>query len=125
MHNSNLLKNIESINIIKTMLSNLNEKIKLKISKYNNSFKGFIGINLKNNKFFSNRYIEYEANEKGKEYIGYSDKLINEGEYLNGERNKKEKEYYYEGNFKFEGEYLNGKKWNGKGKEYNDYDDFF
>ena len=26
------------------MLSNLNEKIKLKIFKYNNSFKGFIGI---------------------------------------------------------------------------------
>ena len=31
----------------------------------------------------------------------------------------KGKEYYYNGNLKFEGDYLNGKK-NGKGKEYND-----
>ena len=97
------------------MLSNLNEKIKLKIFKYNNLFKGSIG-NLKNNKFFGNRYIEYEANGKGKEYIGYSDKLIYKGEYLNGERNRKGKEYDYESRLKFEGEYLNGKKWNRKGK---------
>ena len=39
-----------------------------------------------------------------------------EGEYLNGERNGKGKEYYY-GKLIYEGEYLNG-KWNGKGKEY-------
>ena len=39
-----------------------------------------------------------------------------DGEYLNGQRNGKGKEYY-EGNLKFEGEYLIGKR-NGKGKEY-------
>ena len=38
-----------------------------------------------------------------------------EGEYLNGERNGKGKEYYEGGALKFEGEYLNGKIWNGKG----------
>ena len=42
-------------------------------------------------------------------------KLKFEGEYLNGERNGKGKEYYENGQLKFEGEYLNGKKWNGKG----------
>ena len=30
------------------------------------------------------------------------------------------KEYYDNGQLKFEGEYLNGKIWNGKGNEYND-----
>ena len=41
-----------------------------------------------------------------------------EGEYLNGERNGKGKEYQDDGNLKFEGEYLFGKRWNGKGKVY-------
>ena len=41
--------------------------------------------------------------------------MIFEGEYLNGDRNGKGKEYYDNGKLKFEGEYLNGKIWNGKG----------
>ena len=40
-----------------------------------------------------------------------------EGEYLNGERNGKGKEYNIFGKLEFEGEYLNGER-NGKGKEY-------
>ena len=44
-----------------------------------------------------------------------------EGEYLNGERNGKGKEYNDDGELKFVGEYLNGKIWNGKVKEYNYY----
>ena len=48
------------------------------------------------------------------EYDEYNDELIFKGEYLNGERNGKGKEYY-KGKLIFEGEYLNGKKWNGKG----------
>ena len=41
--------------------------------------------------------------------------MIFEGEFLNGEKNGKGKEYYDNGILKFDGEYLNGKKWNGKG----------
>ena len=41
--------------------------------------------------------------------------MIFEGEYLNGERNGKGKEYYLNGRVIFEGEYLNEKRWNGKG----------
>jgi len=41
----------------------------------------------------------------------YNDKLIFEGEYLNGQRNGKGKEYYENETLKFEGEYFNGKKW--------------
>ena len=68
-----------------------------------------MNINLINYKFFSRRYITYESNMKGREYDGYSDSLRYEGEYLNGERNGKGKEYY-NGKLKFEGEYLNGER---------------
>ena len=40
-----------------------------------------------------------------------------EGEFFNGERNGKGKEYFNGNRIKFDGEYLNGKR-NGKGKEY-------
>ena len=52
---------------------------------------------------------------KGKEY-NYDGELMFEGEYLNGERNGKGKEYY-DGLLIFDGEYLNGKRYY-KGKEY-------
>ena len=39
-------------------------------------------------------------------YAGSNSVLKYEGEFSNGERNGKGKEYYYEGNLKFEGEYL-------------------
>ena len=42
--------------------------------------------------------------------------IIFEGEYLNGKRNGKGKEYN-DSKLKFEGEYLNGNRW--IGKEYN------
>ena len=71
--------------------------------------------------FFSHVWINiiYELinrNGKVKEYLGGSLKF--EGEYLNGLRHWKGKEYYDKDSLIFEGEYLNG-KWNGKGKEYN------
>ena len=43
--------------------------------------------------------------------------MIFEGDYLNGKRNGKGKEYNENGLI-FEGEYYNGKRWNGYGKEY-------
>jgi len=44
--------------------------------------------------------------------------ILFKGNYLNGERNGKGKEYYNNSsNLKFEGEYKNGEK-NGNGKEY-------
>ena len=81
-----------------------------------------------NGKGYNKRGIKkFEINNgKGyiKEYDYYIGILIFEGEYLNGERNGKGKEYYKNDNLfyafdnlYFEGEYLNGKR-NGKGKEY-------
>ena len=94
----------------------MNEKTKLKIAKYNKNIQDKIDINLTNYKEFSDRYIIYEKDGIGKEYNSYNDKLIFEGEFKNGERNGKGKEYDFMGKIEFEGEYLNGKK-NGKGKE--------
>ena len=54
-------------------------------------------------------------NGKGKEYY-YEGNIKFEGEFLNGLRNGKGKEYNENGDSIFEGEYLNGKKWNGKQK---------
>ena len=49
--------------------------------------------------------------------IGYDDftGFIFKGEYLNGEKNEKGKEYNSYGDLLFEGEYYKGKKWTGKG----------
>ena len=69
--------------------------------------------------------IEYElvnGNGKVKEYyfgeIGLV--LIYEGEYLDGKKNGKAKEYNTFGRLIFEGEFLNGEKWNGKEIRYLD-----
>ena len=62
---------------------------------------------------FEGEYLNGKRNGKGKEYSNYNGELEFEGEYLNG----KGKEYDYNGKIIFEGEYLNGKR-NGIGKEY-------
>jgi len=70
--------------------------------------------------------IDFEINNgKGivKEYYFRTNKLKFlefEGEYINGERNGKGKEYFSEDNLEYEGEYLNGKR-HGHGKEYDDF----
>ena len=69
--------------------------------------------------------IIYELKE-GKGYINeyYDDKLLFEGEYLNGIKNGKGREYYDDGLLIFEGEYINGKR-NGKAKEYDNNPESF
>ena len=68
------------------------------------------------NLLFEGEYLNGMRHGKGKEYCG--NRLEYDGEYLNGERNGKGKEYYYNGDLIFEGEYLKDKRWNGKGKEF-------
>ena len=64
----------------------------------------------------NNKVIYHIKNGKGyvKEFDIWYDSLEYEGEYINGEKIGKGKEYDYKGNLIFEGEYKNGKKWNGK-----------
>ena len=118
----NPLKNIKSKYIIIFIFSFLEEKRKLEIIKNNKNMQNVLKINLINYKLYRGTYIIYELNGKVKEYNEYRDKIVFEGEYLNGKRNGKGKEYDFDGNLRFEGEYLNGKR-NGKGREYHSEDD--
>ena len=112
-----MLKNIKSSYFNSIIFSYIDERKKLKIIKCNKNLQKNMNISIINYKFFSERYIIYESNGIRKEYIGYSDRLIFEGEYLNGER-RKGKEYWNDGELRFEGEYLNGER-NGYWKSYN------
>ena len=107
------LDNIKSKYIIQIVFSYLNEEIKLKLMQYNKNLQNKIDIQLRNYKFFSGKYIIYEKDGLGKEYDAYKDKLLFEGELLDKKR-KKGKEYFSD-YLIYEGEYKNGNKWNGKG----------
>ena len=113
-----MLEKIKSSYFVKNLFTNLEERKKLEIVKYNKSLQDNLDIYLFNYKEFTKKYIKYETKTKGKEYNSYNDKLLFEGEYLNEKKNGKGKEYYYNGELIFEGEYKNGNR-NGKGREYN------
>ena len=121
-----MLTNIKSSYMIKFIFSYIKEKQKLEMLKYNLTLQKSININLNNYRCFTGKILVYDESKKiAKEYFGYNDVLVYEGEYLNGKRNGKGKEYS-EFDFdididilRFEGEYLNGKR-HGKGKEYDE-----
>ena len=114
------MKNVKSTFIVKKVFSIANEKVKLELIKYNKGIQNILNIKLLNYKLFSGKYIIYSTKGVGKEYDAYTDDLIYEGEYLNGKRNGKGKEYNEIGNVIFEGAYLKGEK-NGKCKEFGYY----
>ena len=111
-----MLKNINSLYIVKILFSYVIEKQKLKFLKYNKMFQKNMNISIQNYIHLTRKYIIYEANGKGKEY-NERHELIFEGEYLYGERSGKGKDYFLDDRIEFEGEYLNGKR-SGKGKKY-------
>jgi len=113
-----MLKNAKSLYFIQILFSFICKKNKLKLVKYYKNLQSNMNISINNYIHFKCNYIEYETNGKGKEYHYYNQQqnLVFEGEYKNGERNGKWKEYEG-GILAFEGGYKNGKI-NGKGKEY-------
>ena len=113
------IKNIKSPYIIKKIFSFLKEKQKLNMIIYNKCLQKKFCVNVEYYKKISGKYKIGEKNGIGKECNLYTNKVIFEGEYLNGKRHGKGKAYYNDGKTKFEGEYLNGKR-HGKGKEYYD-----
>ena len=120
----NKIKGLEYINspyIIKEIFSFLDEKQKLNMIIYNKHLKNIYGVDIQTYKKISGKYKIGEKNGFAKEYILYKNKLIFQGEYLNGKKHGKGEEYYESGKYsnklKFEGEYLNGQR-HGKGKEY-------
>ena len=141
--NVEILSHIKSKHILKDIFFYINNKEKLKLINYNKKIQKLIEVDindymktsrkcrkvLKNGKglefelntnqwIFKGEYLNGKRNGKGKEYY-HNNKLLFEGEYINGKRNGKGKEYYYDDKLKFEGEYINGER-NGKGKEYYD-----
>ena len=116
-----MLKNVKSIYFIRMLFTYFPEKKKLELVKHNKYLQNLLNINFINYKFFSGKSIIFKTKNEVKEYqykdIYHKTILIYEGEYLNGKRNGKGKEYNDNGRIIFEGEYLNGKR-NGKGKEY-------
>ena len=110
----NLRKAVKSSYIIDNIFSYLNLRTKLILIIYNKKYQNQFGINIEKYKEISGKYIIKE-NGNVKEYELGSNKLLYEGEYKNGRRNGKGKEYYDNGKIKFEGEYLNGKIIYGKG----------
>jgi len=77
--------------------------------------KGFVKEYSNNDKLiFEGEYKNGKRNGKGKEYNLFYDTILFEGEYINGEKNGKGKEYYDNGKLYFEGEYLYDFKIKGK-----------
>ena len=120
-----MLENMKSTFFIRIIFSFLDEKVKLKIVKYNKNLQKKLDIEVINYFIFTKKYIVKEKDGFSKVYFynpdyedKYDDTLIFEGKYLNGLKNGKCKEYDpQDGYIKFEGEYLKGIK-NGKCKEY-------
>ena len=105
-----MLQNIKSSYFVRLIYTFVEEVQKLRLVRYNKSMQKNLDISIINYKFFSGRYIIYESKRLGKEYNGEDDRLLYECEYLNNKINGIKKEYYYNGNLKFEGEYLNGER---------------
>jgi len=110
-----LRKSIKSRYIIKKILSFLDEYLKLNIIAHNKKFQRLFNIDVDYYRKESGKLKVAEANGEGKEYKLNTDILLFEGEYMNGKKNGKGKEYDENGFLKFEGEYSNGKKISGKG----------
>ena len=112
-----MMDNIKSSFFLEILFSFFEERQKLTLIKYNKKLQKILNKNIINYKFFTEKYIIYGENRKGKEYLGFNNQLVFDGKYLNGIRNGKGKEYNEKGKLLYKGEYLHGKR-NEKGKEY-------
>ena len=117
-----MLEKIKSIFFIKKLLFQLDTKRKLVLFRYNKHLQNFINVNFNHYKIVSGKYILYEDKEKrkAKEYLYFNDRRIFEGEYFQGKRHGKGKEYNANNELIYEGEYSKGKK-HGLGKEYDNF----
>ena len=93
---------IKSSYIIKKVLSFLNEKQKLNIIKYSNELQKICLVDILYYKKISGKYKIGEKNGKGKEFIIDTNRLIFEGEYINGKRNGNKRIYYNPHNYLFQ-----------------------
>ena len=78
------MQNIKSSYFNKIIFVFVDEKQKLKLIKCNKSIQKNLYISIINYKYFIGRNLIYESNGIGKEYKVENDRLLFEGEYLNG-----------------------------------------
>ena len=108
------IKKIKSKVILKKILSHLYINRKLDLIIYNKQFQNKLEFNIEDYKNISKKY-KIVRNGIIKEYFLNTDFLIFEGDCIGGKKSGKGKEYYLNGNVKFEGDFLNGKKVSGIG----------
>jgi len=77
--------------IIKKVLSFLNEKQKMNMILYNNELQKICLFDIQDYKKISGKYKIGEKYGKGREFIKDTNRLIFEGEYINGKKIEKEK----------------------------------
>ena len=100
---------------MRKIFENIDDKSRLEIIKINKWLQKKVNVNILHYRIFSKKYIVFSSKFKGKEYDSLNNNILYEGEYLNGKKNGKGKEFNKKGTIIFEGEYLNGKR-NGKEK---------
>ena len=111
---------IKSIVILKKIFLLLDEKRKLKLVTYNKKIQSILNIEIYDFKQFDRSHLIFDENGIGKEYDNYTGQLIFKGKYYPEEKKKIGLEFK-EGKLVFLGEIRNGKKWEGEGKEYDNY----
>ena len=94
--NINLIKDVKSGLIFKKIFSFLKINIRFQVIIYNKSYQKKLDININDYIQVSGRYIVYANGKTIVMYRKGNFKLF-EGEYLNGKKNGKGKEYYYNG----------------------------
>ena len=99
--NKSKLENIKSIKILKSIFYCLTRESLLDFIHYNKTIQNKLSINIEDYKKNGNRIKKGDINGLGKEYRLNTNKLIFEGEYLNGKKNGRGKEYYENGQIKF------------------------
>ena len=85
------IRRIKSSYIIKEVFSFLYEKQKLNMIIYNKRLQNILGVDIEDYKKISGKYVIGGKNGKRKEYDLKTNKLIFEGEYLNGKEMEKQK----------------------------------
>ena len=88
-----MVENIKSNFFMRDLFSLVEDGKQLQLVKYNKSLQKILNLNIMNFRVFSGKYTVYEdeTNRNGKIYNAFENKLIFEGELINGRKNGKGK----------------------------------
>ena len=86
-----MLNQIKCSYLKKIIFYYLNEKVKLKLVKYNKKLQDLIGISLHNYRILIEKYIIYEEGHNAKIYDGIFSSLLFEGKIIKGQKWKRKR----------------------------------